>query len=590
MTKKARVLFYAINGIGLGHVVRLAQIASELVDQAHIACYSNSPAAAEYWPGDVYRVDDDRSLPPTSRAARVLRGFYAALARFEPDIVVCDTHWPRPLVRHLHERGTRTVLVLRTLETETMARAVTAARGEFSRVLLPHHPAELLWLYHDRPDLLASLSTAPFVSIGPVARSSVRRSDQARVIVTVGGGGEFHRHDPNNSVEAYLEASVSAAKELHLRLGLEPILVTGPLIDGQLIRSCGLKPVRTNKLHDLFGPKAVVIARGGYNTAWEAIAARAKLVLVGSHKAAEDVGARSRFLEEEGVARHVAPKRSEIVAAGLSLLDEASRGYESYLYETVNSGLTMAANEILGAAYLRDRGTQSFYATRQLAKLERLSNVVSRGWKGRQLRVVRFDDVSLATPHRNVIDLAKLALALGYQVQLHVISNSGRASRRGLAILDAGAELWCHGSTHRRGLNETLFSILNAVQALKISTGHDVRGVSYPYDDTGPGIDDLRRHGLRLSRLSPRAVRTPGEEVCVDVCSWPGPRLRSELALGFAITTFSIDGLCFHADRLDQVPQATLLQMFAPSSSESDSRSSTTYQVPATGAGSTSRG
>jgi hypothetical protein len=445
-----------------------------------------------------------------------------------------------------------------------MMRAVATAETEFSRVLLPHHPAELLWLYRDRPELLFSLSRAPFVTIGPVARTPLRGSDLARVFVTVGGGGEYHRHDPANSLNTYLDACVAAAKELHQHFGLEPVLAVGPLMDERVAQASGLEVVRTDKLHEFFGPNTLVIARGGYNTAWEALATGAKLILVGSHKGAEDVGARARFLEEAGVARHVSPVASEIFTAGSSMLEDSPQTGNSYLYKSVNVGLKLAADEIVNTAYIRDRGAQTFYGVRALSELTKSSRPVIGSWDVRRLRVVRFDDVSLGSPHQNVVDLSQLALALGYRVQAHVMPNSGAPSRTALEMLEAGVELWCHGSAHKRGRIETLSGILRAVKSLAAGTGYDVKGVSYPYDGEGPAIDELRREGLRLSTLLPGSFRAPDEEVCVDVCSWPGPRWRSELALGFVVASHSIDGLCFHADRMDKTPQEALLRMFVP--------------------------
>jgi hypothetical protein len=64
------------------------------------------------------------------------------------------------------------------------------------------------------------------------------------------------------------------------------------------------------------------------------------------------------------------------------------------------------------------------------------------------------------------------------------------------------------------GTSKRLAGIRRAVSLLQKRSGHVVKGISYPFDRMGPGIEDLRREGLRLSVLMPRVHKTPDEEVC----------------------------------------------------------------------------
>ena len=562
VTPRPRILFYAINGIGLGHVVRLATVARVLTGRATLACYSNSPAAQDYWPGQVFRVDDDPSLEPEVRGARILQGFYSSLARFDPQVIVCDTHWPRPIIRNLRNRGVRTVLVLRALSVEDMKKAAHAARQDFSTILLPHHPAELLALYGADPNLIEILATAPFATIGPIARTSSRRTSSAQFLITVGGGGEYHRHDPANSVEGYLQACAIAAATLRNESGLVPFLAAGPLIDSRHHQSLGIELIQSSSLHEHFGPASIVVTRGGYNTCWEALAAGAKLLIVGSHRGAEDIPARARFLQASGLARHSASKASEIVAAARELLTSYDAEI-SPLANSVNAGLRLAADEVLGSTHLRDRSADSFYGLREALK-SNVAEISLANFRALNIRIARFDDVSLASPDDKFLRLARLAIGLGYRVQAHVTADDGHPSRAGLELLCDGVELWCHGSIHVRGHIETADSIRAAARKLSEHTGHQVKGVSYPYDQEGPSLDVLRPSGLRLSTLTPRTNRDVDHEICVDLCSWPGPRWRSEIAVCSAILTHRLDGLCFHGDRSPLVPQEMMLNLFAP--------------------------
>jgi hypothetical protein len=103
----------------------------------------------------------------------------------------------------------------------------------------------------------------------------------------------------------------------------------------------------------MFGPNTIVVARGGYNTCWEAVAARAGLIIVGDiAHGVEDVATRGRFLEAEGLARAVQTDASEILNACKELLERPASLGDHYLRRAINSGLSLARDEILGLSSL----------------------------------------------------------------------------------------------------------------------------------------------------------------------------------------------------------------------------------------------
>ena len=147
--KTKRILFHAINGNGLGHVVRLSVIARSLQDHdGDVAFFSTCPFANQYWPGKIFTVPDrldDRFELNSEQRNRL--GFHLALNKFSPDVVVFDTHWPHTIIDKLRENNVRTVLVLRTMLLEEMERALRLAIRDFSSVLIPHHPVEVEQTY-----------------------------------------------------------------------------------------------------------------------------------------------------------------------------------------------------------------------------------------------------------------------------------------------------------------------------------------------------------------------------------------------------------------------------------------------------------
>lgn len=351
-----RILFYAINGNGLGHVVRLSVIARALKDQADIAFYSTCRFADQYWPGRIFavhdRLDDRFELTPEQRN---LLGFYLALNRFLPDVLVCDTHWPKAIIRDLHERGIRTILVLRNLATEEMEPAIRVATRDFSSVLFPHHPAELESIYSSAPDLLARMTMAPCACIGPIARTTSNGVSGRSVIFALGGGGEYWKRTQANSVDRFIGEYRSVATTLAENFGMESVFAAGPLLDRPDDSLSPFKVVRSHNLHEMFGPDTIVVTRGGYNTCWEAVAAGARLIIVGGERKAhgvEDTAARACFLAAEGLAGHVGVDASEILKACTDLIERPVMIRDHYLRRSINAGLSFACDEIMGSSGL----------------------------------------------------------------------------------------------------------------------------------------------------------------------------------------------------------------------------------------------
>lgn len=343
-----RILFHAINGNGLGHLVRLSVLAHSLQDRAEVAIFSSCPFAGEYWPGQLFSVSDrldDRFELSSEQRNRL--GFHLALNKFVPDVIVFDTHWPHTMMDRLREKSVRTVLVLRTMLAEKMEEALRCAARDFSSVLIPHHPAEVERTYG--PDIIGLMNIAPCVYIGPVARTTCNRDYKRKVIFTLGGGGEYWHWTPSRSVDTFIDVYRRAASALTEKLGIEPIFAAGPLLNRADEMLSPFQVIRSHKLHEMFGPDTIVVTRGGYNTCWEAVAAGSRLIIVGDiAHGVEDIATRGRFLESEGLAKAAQADALEIVAACNDLLERPALAGDHYFRRSVNSGLSIASDEILG--------------------------------------------------------------------------------------------------------------------------------------------------------------------------------------------------------------------------------------------------
>jgi hypothetical protein len=193
------------------------------------------------------------------------------------------------------------------------------------------------------------MMTAPCICIGPVARTA-KASPARRVIFTLGGGGEYWNLTGEISVARFMGEFRTAAETLKAKFDVEPIFAAGPLLNGADDSLAPFSVVRPQNLHEMFGPATVVVTRGGYNTCWEAIAAGAGLITVGEHLAhgVEDVGARGRFLAAEGLARHVTTDATAIIEACMALIERPPMTANHYLRRSINAGLGVAREAILG--------------------------------------------------------------------------------------------------------------------------------------------------------------------------------------------------------------------------------------------------
>lgn len=327
-----RVAFHAINGVGLGHLVRAMCIAKEVLavapgSQVLVLTNARDPAmlVAEgidfirFPPrlaephADPWRVET--ALPEDEETA----AFEAAFGAFMPDVVVFDTHAPPRLVAHATLLGARPVLVLRELRPEALsALLASGALGAFERVVVPHEVGEV--------DVGALEAAGLSVRVvGPVVRpvtagSGAPRAKRAgpRVVALAGGGGQ--PVDARRYVRAVADAHLLARARVPT---LETVLVTGPYgarpsdLEGfpGLTVLAGLPD-----LGPLLASASLVVSQCGYNAVAELRALRKPAVLVPAYRKSEDQSARARRLARVGAAVLARPEARSIASEVEALL------------------------------------------------------------------------------------------------------------------------------------------------------------------------------------------------------------------------------------------------------------------------------
>ena len=314
-----RVAFHAINGIGLGHVVRVISIASEmraLVPGVQMLVLTNARDTSMLTRAGLDHVqlpsrlnephaDPDRALTalpePLEEAALA-----AALDVFGPDLVVFDTHAPMRVVRHVASIGARAVLVLRELRPEALRSfARSGALLAFDRIVVPHDPGEV--------DLDA-LGEAPVALVGPIVRTpplatgtrgKPRAASKPLVVAMGGGGGQ--PVDAQRYVRAVADAHLLSRARIP---GLETVLVTGPYGEPppNVERYAGLTVIRsTPDLTALLASATLVISQAGYNAVAEIRTLEKPVIFVPGHRKAEDQRTRALRLERANAATIARP-------------------------------------------------------------------------------------------------------------------------------------------------------------------------------------------------------------------------------------------------------------------------------------------
>lgn len=279
--KRFRVLFRARNRRGLGHLVRVRNIADALSDRypaATVAVHATHQPHRLLW-DDGVALTTDESL-----------GWDRCVAEFGPDVIVHDTVIDLPATWDTASN----VLILRRRSAERhndlMADELLRT---IDRVVVPHTPAEF------GLELAASIADRT-TFVGPIVRlpRSSRAIERARlgiadhrllVTATAGGGGFTDQADRFlRCVDAIVEAAASADVAADFVVICGPNYRSAEIYD-RLARHTSTRMLLAHpRLVDLLGASDVVIAEGGYNTAAEIQACRVPAVFIPSQRGLDD--------------------------------------------------------------------------------------------------------------------------------------------------------------------------------------------------------------------------------------------------------------------------------------------------------------
>lgn len=282
-----KVLAYAINGRGLGHLTRqlallrqIRRITAVLGQRTELWLLTSSEgdtlARREGIPAiklPSKSMVRDAGLDP-ARYLAIARGWVlSAVATLQPDLLLVDTFAAGSfgeLVPVL-ELAKRRVLVRRAMKTGA-DKDGDALLGAYDRVLVPDE-AEAPILLRDRPELLSRSA----------ARAALGLAEDARVVwLALGGGG-----DPTTAkVLPRLVDTVVAA-------GWTPVVAAGPLYQGPERRGPDRVWLDRYATMELLPAADAAVSAGGYNSVHELRFVGVPTVFLPQEKLADDQAARA---------------------------------------------------------------------------------------------------------------------------------------------------------------------------------------------------------------------------------------------------------------------------------------------------------
>ena len=314
MMAAPRVLFYAVNGLGLGHVTRLLAIARSLrcqSPQTEILFITSSEAdnvifregfAAVKLPSKTIR--ETCGLKKSTYLKMAQSVTWNTIGAFDPDVLVVDTYPSgsfEELIPVLRWRQ-KNVFVFREQRQDSFQSDLLAATLPlYDRLIVPHddvaqvgplpEPAKALAvgpiLIRERKELLDRHSARAALGLPPTVHD-----ETLLFYASFGGGGE---PEARRAAELTADAISALGPGAHLVIGTGPLQRSLPAPRPHVTVLTGRYPMM-DLLHAFDG----AIAAAGYNTVHELLFAGVPSVLIPFGRLLDDQERRARDFADAG--------------------------------------------------------------------------------------------------------------------------------------------------------------------------------------------------------------------------------------------------------------------------------------------------
>lgn len=311
-----RILYHAINGLGLGHLMRLSAIACAVRDKSPdvhqlFASSANYPQHFRRMamPVIVLPQSDAGAATGIDRRSRTISSRLSVrilddvIRQYNPQVVVFDTHVGNQLVRSVIGQGRQAVLIYRRCREPFIIKHLRDGLLEqFHRILVPHTEQQFRRnLPNSTMQRLIALGSVRFV--GPIvfpatpdAEPRLDISPQEELVLIVGGGGGLDlMHRP-----VFLRACQAVSELRRERPNLRCVYVGGPFAGATELPEGCIFLQEEAELQLLMARAVLVIAIPGYNTVQEILQTGVRTLLVPMPRQQEDQEDRVAELVERG--------------------------------------------------------------------------------------------------------------------------------------------------------------------------------------------------------------------------------------------------------------------------------------------------
>ena len=364
LMRRPRILFYAVNGLGLGHVTRLIAIAREVrrsIPEAEILFLTSSEAesviyregfAAFKVPSKTLRAQ--AHIRPATYARLLQTMTLNLMAAFNPHLLIVDT-FPAGVIQELLpvlRWETRKVFVYRVQRPEIATSALMQNTLRlYDLSIIPHHAdeedtplppgLESVWtgpiLIRDRSE---ALSRADARSVLGLPEDFSEDSLQKIIYITFGGGGDA---EMDRALTQSIEA-LTALPFVHLAVAV------APLYRGKLPRHPRVTLVEHYPMAELLAAFDAAVSAVGYNTTMELLHHGVPSVFVPFLRQVDDQEARALRIADAGAGLCLPNLEPDALrAAVLHLLDPtiATAIRQAALELVPDSGAVRASQAIL---------------------------------------------------------------------------------------------------------------------------------------------------------------------------------------------------------------------------------------------------
>ncbi len=329
-----RLLFYAVNGLGLGHVTRLLSIARKVRDiepHCEIVFLTSSEAdnviyqegfAAFKIPSRNIRLSS--GIRPVTYARMVQTVTMNLVASLHPHLLVVDT-FPAGMIQELLpclRWDLRKAFVYREQRSSVAADPVFQNTLKlYDLCIVPHLKTDVKMII---PEGLEVVWAGPIIirdNTETLSRAEGRKrlgapSDIPLFYVTFGGGGDTEANGVREKIISNLAGLDTPQGKLHLAV------TNGPLHRGDIPRGPYIIPVFDYPIAEIYPAFDGAVSAAGYNTVMELMHHKIPAIFIPFERQVDDQELRSKWaLEHKAGILIDFNNREELIQAALEILD-----------------------------------------------------------------------------------------------------------------------------------------------------------------------------------------------------------------------------------------------------------------------------